>query len=166
MDHLATKKLILGIDPGYGRCGFGVIEVNGQDIKVVDYGVSTTSAGAELGNRLAEISRDLEELLEIHKPDVVAVEKLFFATNAKTAMAVAEARGAILLTCARAGMNVVEITPNQVKVALTGNGRADKRAVWEMVMRLGNLTNSPKLDDASDALAIAMSAVGFQKKCL
>ena len=158
---MKTVSTILGIDPGYGRCGFGVIVADGQDIIVKDHGVSTTQSGIELGVRLSEIARDIEELIELHKPDVVAIEKLFFATNAKTAMAVAEARGAILLTCARAGQEVVEITPNQVKVALTGNGKADKKAVEEMVVRICNLKKSPKLDDASDAIAIAMTAVGF-----
>jgi crossover junction endodeoxyribonuclease RuvC len=156
-------KTILGIDPGYGRCGFGVIRAEGADITVIDYGVSTTKAGVEIGVRLSEVARDIEELIKTHKPDFVAIEKLFFTTNAKTAMTVAEARGAILLACARAGCSVVEITPNQVKVALTGDGKADKRAVWEMVRRLGRLASSPKLDDASDALAIAISAVGLQK---
>lgn len=156
-------KTIFGIDPGYGRCGFGVIRASGQDVEVVDYGVSTTQAGLELGVRLSEIARDLEELLEVHRPDVVAVEKLFFATNAKTAMAVAEARGAILLTCSRLGYEVVEITPNQVKVAITGDGKADKKAVGEMVLRLTGMSRSPKLDDASDALAIAITSIGFLK---
>lgn len=155
-----TKSLILGIDPGYGRCGFGVIRVDGTDCEVVDYGVSTTQAGVEIGVRLSEVARDIEELLAHHKPDLVAIEKLFFTTNAKTAMMVSEARGAILLVCARAGVRVVEFTPNQVKSAVTGNGSADKQAVEEMVVRLLSLKRSPKLDDASDALAIAMTAVG------
>src|SRR3990167_4977954 len=152
---------ILGIDPGYGRCGFGVIRVQGTDIEVVDYGVSTTRSGVEIGVRLSEVARDLEVLIKAHKPDLVAIEKLFFTTNAKTAMGVAEARGAILLTCARSGVEVVELTPGQVKSAVTGNGQADKRAVEEMVMRLTDLKHSPKLDDASDALAIAITAVGL-----
>jgi len=155
---------ILGIDPGYGRCGFGVIRVQGTDIEVVDYGVSTTRSGVEIGVRLSEVARDLEVLIKAHKPDLVAIEKLFFTTNAKTAMGVAEARGAILLTCARSGVEVVELTPGQVKSAVTGNGQADKRAVEEMVMRLTDLKHSPKLDDASDALAIAITAVGFVRQ--
>jgi len=158
---VSRTKTILGIDPGYSRCGFGVIEAHGQDIVVKDFGVSTTEAGIELGVRLSEVARDIEELIKLHKPDLVAIEKLFFTTNTKTAMAVAEARGAILLTCARCNADIVEITPNQVKVALTGDGRADKRAVQEMVVRIGNLKVAPKLDDAADALAIAMTAVGF-----
>ena len=155
---------ILGIDPGYGRCGFGVIRVQGTDIEVVDYGVSTTRSGVEIGVRLSEVARDLEVLIKAHKPDLVAIEKLFFTTNTKTAMGVAEARGAILLTCARSGVEVVELTPGQVKSAVTGNGQADKRAVEEMVMRLTDLKHSPKLDDASDALAIAITAVGFVRQ--
>src|SRR3990167_1110806 len=165
---MTVSQIILGIDPGYGRCGFGLIRTlcqssggNGSDVEVVDYGVSTTEAGVEIGARLSEVARDIEELLNRHKPDLVAIEKIFFTTNAKTAMGVAEARGAILLVCARAGVRVVELTPGQVKSAVTGNGQADKRAVEEMVMRLTDLKHSPKLDDASDALAIAITAVGL-----
>ena len=160
---MVRASLILGIDPGYGRCGFGLIRANGSDMEARDYGVSTTEAGVELGVRLSEVARDIEELIEAHKPDLVAIEKLFFTTNAKTAMGVAEARGAILLVCARAGVRVVEVTPGQVKSAVTGNGRADKRAVGEMVVRLTGLKHSPKLDDASDALAIAIAAVGLRE---
>ncbi|MBI2484974.1 crossover junction endodeoxyribonuclease RuvC [Candidatus Uhrbacteria bacterium] len=152
---------ILGIDPGYGRCGFGVIEVKRGKVKVKDVGVSTTRAGGEIGGRLAEIISDLEELIDHHKPTSVAIEKLYFTSNAKTAMHVAEARGAILLTCARKRCRVVEMTPGQVKVAVTGNGRADKKAVSQMVCRLCELKQTPQLDDASDALAIALAAVGF-----
>ncbi len=165
---MRKHHLILGIDPGYGRCGFGLIRVprqfsgGGQSmIEVIDYGVATTKARVEMSVRLLEVVRDIEELLTRHQPDLVAIEKLFFTTNAKTAMEVAEARGAILLVCARSGVRVVELTPGQVKLAVTGNGRADKRAVEQMVIRLTNMKKSPKLDDASDALAIAITAVSF-----
>jgi len=161
---MRQTQIILGIDPGYSRCGFGVIRVEGTDVTVLDYGVSTTKAGVEIGLRLLEIATDMEALLARHRPNRVAIEKLFFTSNAKTAMAVAEARGAILLTCARAGVEVVEFTPNQVKSSVTGNGQADKRAVGEMIVRLLSLKRSPKLDDASDALAIAMTAVGFLER--
>lgn len=156
-----VNNVILGIDPGYGRCGFGTIRTNGSKVDVLDYGVSTTPSGIEIGMRLSEVAKDIEELILKHKPDLVAIEKLFFTTNAKTAMGVAEARGAILLTCARAGVKVVEVTPGQVKSAVTGNGQADKQAVEEMVLRLTGLKHSPKLDDASDAIAIAITAIGL-----
>lgn len=156
-----AKKIIFGIDPGYGRCGFGVVSCSGTEVRMLLCGVISTSARGTQSERLLELAKDLRLLLKKTKPDVVAVEKLFFTTNAKTAMRVAEARGVVLLACAEAGVSLVELTPNQVKAAVTGTGRAGKGEVGKMVVRLLGLSRVPKPDDAADALAIAIAGIGM-----
>lgn len=150
--------LILGIDPGFGRMGFGCVRLSGKETLAVDFGVMTTPSGDAIENRLLHLATDLHELMAHLKPDLVAIEKLFFAKNSTTAMRVAESRGVALLLAAQAGIPVIEVGPAQVKKAVTGNGAASKAAMQKMVARLLNLPRVPKPDDAADALAIAITA--------
>lgn len=145
-----TLKRILGIDPGYERCGFGVIESG----KALAYGVITTPKG-DIADRLREIADDLRAIMRQHKPDALVIEDLFFAKSVTTAMKVAQVRGVVMLLAAEAGMQILEVKPNEVKMALTGYGRADKKQMQEMVKVVFKLKTIPKPDDAADALAIA-----------
>jgi len=154
---MSQGRTILGIDPGYGRIGFGAIRVERGATKALGFGVVTSKAET-FEKRLLQIADDIRELLKEYKPDTLAIEKLFFKYNATTAMKVAEARGVILLCAAEAGVRVVEIAPAQVKKALTGDGKADKRAMQMMIKVLLNLPRAPRPDDAADALAIALTA--------
>jgi crossover junction endodeoxyribonuclease RuvC len=149
---------ILGIDPGFGRMGFGCICVQAGQIAPVDFGVITTDTHDAHEARLLAIAHDLSALLLEHKPQVMAVEKLFFAQNSTTAMRVAEARGVALLVAAQCGVPVVEFAPAQVKKALTCDGKATKPAIQKMVKEFLHLSAIPKPDDAADALAIAITA--------
>ncbi|MBI4598801.1 crossover junction endodeoxyribonuclease RuvC [Candidatus Uhrbacteria bacterium] len=151
-------RFILGIDPGFGRMGFGVIGIQDGQMEAVDFGVMTTAAGGDFGDRLAQLVEDLHAVFTHWKPSVVAVEQLFFTNNQKTAIRVAEARGVVLLTAAQFGVPTVEFNPKQVKLALTGDGNANKAAVQRMVKQLLGLPKAPKPDDAADALAIALTA--------
>ncbi|MBP5648218.1 crossover junction endodeoxyribonuclease RuvC [Candidatus Saccharibacteria bacterium] len=147
---------ILGIDPGLGRCGFGLIET-GRSTKALDFGVVTTTVDAPLPVRLKELYDSLIEVFDETKPEMVAVEKLFFAKNITTGIAVAEARGIVLLVAGQKGLPVYEYTPNEIKKSLTGYGAATKTQIGEMVrMHLG-LEKKPKPDDAADALAVAIT---------
>lgn len=150
--------IILGLDPGYGRMGFGVVFVSGGKVELVDYGVSVTTSGDAFENRLLSLANDLHALFDHHKPHVVAVEKLFFGKSSTTAMKVAEARGVAMLMAAQAGASVVEFTPAQVKKGLTGDGNASKMGMQKMVKELLHLPNITKPDDAADALAVAIVA--------
>ncbi|MFH1620728.1 MAG: crossover junction endodeoxyribonuclease RuvC [Patescibacteria group bacterium] len=147
---------VIGIDPGFGRMGIGVVDIQSGDSVHVWHEVVDTPAGSDFSERLGLIRDELIKTIEKYKPQIAAVESLFFQTNVKTAMQVGMARGVILLVLSDAGLPVVELNPNQVKQGLTGYGNADKRQVQEMVKRLLKLDKIPKLDDASDALAIAM----------
>jgi len=155
---MADGRLILGIDPGYGRMGFGVIYVEGPNIELVDYGVATTTSGDTFENRLLHLGNDLHELFVHHQPHVVAIEKLFFGKSSTTAMKVAHARGVALLMAAQSGSPVFEFTPSQIKKAVTGDGKATKAAMQKMVKQLLGLPKIPKPDDAADALAVAITA--------
>ncbi len=148
---------ILGIDPGYGRMGFGVILVKGHEIQLVDYGVITTE-NDDFEKRLLNIATDLTEIFARNKPDVMAIEKLFFGKSSTTAMKVSEARGVALLISAQNNVPVLEFAPSQIKLAMTGNGGADKKGMQEMVKTLLSLPRVPKPDDAADALAVAITA--------
>jgi len=152
----STSKRIIGIDPGTGRLGFGVIDVvNGKPV-LVDAGVITTPPHTEESDRLLTIYDELSQLVKDLKPTSMAVEKLFFAQNVTTAMNVAQARGVILLIGKQAGLELYEYTPLQIKMALTGYGKASKQQIQEMVRVLLGLKEIPKPDDAADALAIAL----------
>ena len=144
---------ILGIDPGIGICGFGLI----QDDKALDFGVITTQKNAPLPGRLKELYESLQEVFCQTKPDVVSVEKLFFSKNITTGIAVAEARGLVLLVAEQNNLPVFEYTPNEIKKSLTGYGSADKRQMQEMVNLHLGLDQIPKPDDAADALAAAIT---------
>ena len=148
--------LILGIDPGYAIIGWGVIRFERGKYIPVDFGAITTEAGVPFNRRLELIYDQLNALLDIHHPDAVAVEKLYFQTNAKTAIDVAQARGVIMLALQKHGVPVYEYTPLQVKSAVTGFGQAQKPQVMEMTKRLLRLKAVPKPDDTADALAIAI----------
>lgn len=148
---------ILGIDPGTGILGFGVIEVVGRTTKLVDAGVIRTPAHEEDAVRLQTIFDELTTIIQETKPDEMAVEKLFFARNVTTAMTVAQARGVVLLCGKQAGLRLAEYTPLQIKQSVTGYGRADKQQIQEMVRVLLGLQSIPKPDDAADALAAALT---------
>ena len=148
--------LILGIDPGYAIIGWGLIRYERGKYIPVDFGAITTNAGVPFNRRLEQIYDQLGELLDTHHPDAVAVEKLYFQTNAKTAIDVAQARGVTMLALQQHGMPVFEYTPLQVKSAVTGFGQAQKPQVMEMTKRLLRLKAVPKPDDTADALAIAI----------
>ena len=148
--------LILGIDPGYAIIGWGLIRFERGKYIPVDFGAITTNAGVPFNRRLEQIYDQLNELLDTHHPDAVAVEKLYFQTNAKTAIDVAQARGVTMLALQQHGMPVFEYTPLQVKSAVTGFGQAQKPQVMEMTKRLLRLKAVPKPDDTADALAIAI----------
>ena len=148
--------IILGIDPGYAIIGWGVIRYERGKFIPVDFGAITTAAGVPFNRRLEIIYDELTALLARHTPDAVAVEKLYFQTNAKTAIDVAQARGVIMLALQKGGAPVFEYTPLQVKSAVTGFGQAQKPQVMEMTKRLLRLKAVPKPDDTADALAIAI----------
>ena len=161
--------IILGIDPGYGTIGYGVIEKNGSKITPVDYGVIQTPKDESIATRLAMIYDSLNILIKKYKPDEIAVEELFFNTNITTGIKVAQARGVILLCAVRECGRLFEYTPLRVKQSLTGNGRADKKQVQYMVKMMLNLKTEPRPDDAADALAIAIchaNTCGFNQRVL
>lgn len=147
---------ILGIDPGVATIGFGLVEADRAQVHMVTYGAITTPAGLPLSRRLYQIDRDMEELIGKLKPDVMAVEELFFNTNLTTGIAVAHGRGVILCAAERCGVPLHEYTPGQVKLAVTGYGKAEKRQVMDMTKRLLRLKAVPRPDDAADALALAL----------
>lgn len=149
---------ILGIDPGTATTGFGVVDYERGKLKFVDAGVITTPSTAAMPDRLVTIYAELGELVQEHRPDRLAVEQLFFAANVTTAMTVGQARGVVLLVGAQHKLPLDEYTPLQVKMAITGYGRAGKKQMQEMVMRILMLDSLPQPDDAADALAIAITA--------
>ena len=148
--------IVLGIDPGVATIGFGVIRAGRQKNTLIQYGVITTPPGIPLSNRLLQISNDMGELIRTFHPDEMAVEELFFTKNITTGIAVAHGRGVILLELERAGVPVYEYTPMQVKQAVAGYGKADKRQVMAMTARLLKMREIPRPDDAADALALAI----------
>jgi crossover junction endodeoxyribonuclease RuvC len=147
---------ILGIDPGYAILGYGIIDVKGNKFSVVDYGSILTDASMDMPARLQVLYKGLTELIEKYKPQEASVEELFFNNNAKTAILVGEARGVAVLACANGNLNIGEYTPLQIKQALVGYGRADKKQVQYMVKTMLNLATVPKPDDTADALAAAI----------
>lgn len=149
---------ILGIDPGYGITGYGVIEMVGGKRRCLNYGVIRTECGEAFSERLKCLHQDLKQIIKKYQPDCIAVEQLFFYNNAKTAIKVGEARGVIMLTAIINKLKILEFTPLQVKQAISGYGNADKRQVQQMVKILLNLKSLPAPDDAADALAIALTA--------
>ena len=147
---------ILGIDPGVAIVGFGLIESDRGTLRMLQYGAITTPAGLPLAARLAQINRDMEELIDTFRPDEISVEELFFSKNITTGIAVAHARGVILCAAEKKKIPIYEYTPMQVKQAVVGYGLADKKQVMDMTRRLLKLKAVPRPDDAADALAIAL----------
>ena len=147
---------ILGIDPGYGITGFGLIEAHRGQSKLLQCGAITTPAGMDFSARLEIIYEDMRKLLEQAKPDAVAIEELFFGQNVTTGIGVAQSRGVILLAIHQAGLPVTSYKPSQVKQAVVGYGNATKHQVQDMTKRLLGLQQMPKPDDAADAIAIAL----------
>ena len=147
---------ILGIDPGYGITGFGVIEAERGQCRLLQCGAITTPAGMDFSARLEIIYDDMCKLLEVAKPDAVAIEELFFGQNVTTGIGVAQSRGVILLAIRQAGLEVTSYKPMQVKQALVGYGNATKHQMQDMTKRILHLQAMPKPDDAADAIAIAL----------
>lgn len=147
---------ILGIDPGYAIVGYGVLDYDNMRFKVINYGDITTDPETPFDRRLAEIYDDMCRVLDMFKPDCMSIEKLFFNTNITTGIDVAQARGVIMLAAVQRSIPVFEYTPLQVKVAVTGYGRAEKHQVQEMTKNILRLKEIPKPDDTADALAIAI----------
>lgn len=148
---------IIGIDPGTGILGFGVVDIVGNKTKLVTAGVITTPAHTPIDERLEEIFDGLTEIIAETKPSVMAIEKLFFSRNVTTAISVAQARGVAMLTGRKAKLPIAEYTPQQIKQSLTGYGKADKKQVQEMVRIQLGLSETPKPDDCADALAAAIT---------
>lgn len=147
---------ILGIDPGYAIVGFGVLDYDGINFSPVEYGAVLTEAGTAFPERLLAIYEDIEFIFDKFKPECMAIERLYFTSNQKTAIDVAQARGVTVLSAAKRNVPAFEYTPLQVKQAVVGYGKAEKRQVMEMTQRLLRLAQIPKPDDAADALAIAI----------
>ena len=148
---------IIGIDPGYAIIGFGILDYVGNNFQVVDFGAITTSAHTPLELRLKTIYDDMNCILSRYKPESMAIEKLFFNTNQKTVIDVAQARGVTVLTAVEHGIPITEYTPLQVKNSAVGYGRAEKKQVQEMTRSILRLTKVPKPDDTADALALAIT---------
>ncbi|WP_320674798.1 crossover junction endodeoxyribonuclease RuvC [Prochlorococcus sp. MIT 1341] len=148
---------IIGIDPGLARVGYGVVDVDSQQMNMLDCGIICTDSSHQEGDRLVEIARDLRKLIRIWEPELASVEKFFFYRSSTT-ISVVQARGVLMMTLARFSIPIVEFPPMQVKLALTGSGKADKNEVLDSVMRELKLINPPRPDDAGDALAIALTA--------
>ena len=150
--------IALGIDPGTARLGYGFVRFSGDVLSPVDFGCITTSGNARMQDRLLKIHTELDALIKKFQPQVMGIEKLFFGKNATTAIPVGQARGVVLLSAAQNNLDVVEITPNEVKLSVTGYGKADKSQVIYMVTKLLNLDEPPTPDDTADALAVALAA--------
>lgn len=155
--------IILGIDPGLATMGYGVIEVSMGRHRLIQYGTLGTPAGQPMPQRLRTIFIGVNQLMDTFEPEEIAFEELFFSKNVTTGMAVSAARGAALVAAAQRTDNLFEYTPMQVKQAVTGHGKADKRQVQEMVRMLLNMSEIPKPDDAADALAVALAHAASSK---
>ena len=148
--------IILGIDPGYATTGFGLLSSERGEYRLLQYGTVTTPADLSFPKRLNMLFEDMTRLLEVTKPEAVAVEELFWGHNITTGIGVSHGRGVILLAIERAGVPLFEYTPMQVKQAVVGYGKAEKRQVMDMVRRILHLTTVPRPDDAADAIAVAL----------
>ncbi len=148
--------IIIGIDPGTTTTGYGIIEKGKKNLNCLGYGLIQTNPDLPMAERLKQLNNKLDRLIQKHRPKVLVVENVYFFKNLKTAFPVSQAKGVILLTAAKKKIPVYEFTPLQVKMAITGYGRADKKQVQKMVKILLNLEEIPKPDDAADALAIAI----------
>ena len=158
--------IVLGIDPGTAALGYGIVEASRGRVREVDHGCLVTSPDSSLPERLLAIHACVDELIELHRPVLVAVERLFFSKNAQTAFAVGQARGVVLLAAAQHGVPVREATPNVVKSAIAGYGAADKEQVQRMVQLVLGMADRPRPDDAADALAIAVWAANTESSAV
>jgi crossover junction endodeoxyribonuclease RuvC len=154
--------IVLGVDPGTAATGYGIVEGSGNRLRALDFGCLETTSAQELAVRLMEIHRAIGELIAEHRPELVGVERLFFNRNVQTAFAVGQARGVVLLAAAQAGLPVFEYGPHEVKMAVTGYGRADKAQVQRMVQAVLGMDTLPRPDDAADALAVAICTAHSQ----
>ncbi len=154
---LKTIMIILGIDPGFSRLGYAVIDTDKGKFKVIDCACFETSSRLEYGKRLVLVANKVKDLISKHKPQFLAIEKIFFAKNQKTALQIAEVRGILLYLAASSGISTCEYTPLEIKMALCGYGKATKEQVQKMLKILLNIPFLPKEDDASDALAICLT---------
>ncbi|MBF8280380.1 MAG: crossover junction endodeoxyribonuclease RuvC [Candidatus Magasanikbacteria bacterium] len=148
---------VLGIDPGFGRMGWAIVEIAGSGVRAIEFGCVETKSVMSFAERLLVLSDELRRLIKKFHPEVVAVEELFFAKNVKTAIQVAHGRGVIILAAAQAGLPIVEVKPAEVKQTIAGNGNADKKQVQKMVQIIFGLKAPLKSDDAADALAVALT---------
>ena len=155
--------LVLGIDPGIAATGFGLVEEGNREHGLLDYGCIVTDKSQSTEERLQELYHEMVHLIKKSEPDCVSIEKLFFAKNTRTAMLVSQARGVVILAAAEAGIKIAEYTPLEVKLAITGYGKADKRQVQTMIVKLLKLKKIPKPDDVVDAIAIAWAGIGRTK---
>ncbi len=155
--------IVIGIDPGLATVGFGVIQSENNCIIPLSYGCIRTPPGKQTPERLLDRYTEINELFEKYSPEIIAMERLFFTNNVTSAMNVSEARGVIFLAAQQKGIPVVEYTPAQVKQAITGSGRADKRQMQEMITRLLGLDEIPRPDDAADGLSIALCHINARK---
>ncbi len=158
--------IVLGIDPGTAALGYGIVEATAGRLREIDHGCLVTSPDDGLPDRLVAIHSLVDELLGLHQPDVLAVERLFFSKNVQTAFAVGQARGVVLLAAAQHGVTVREATPNEVKSAVAGYGAADKEMVQRMVQLVLGMAERPRPDDAADALAIAVWGANTQDSAI
>lgn len=148
---------ILGLDPGLATIGYAILEVEGRKKTLLSCGVIRTAAGLSLGTRLLEIRTDFASILDTFKPEICAIEQIFFTKNVTTGIQVSHARGVLVLGLEEHGIPIVEFSPSQMKSALTGDGRADKKNIQKMVMLELGLTSPPQPDDAADAVSLALS---------
>jgi len=155
--------IILGLDPGTAITGYGLINAEKGSYTLMDFGTFRTKAGEPAPDRLVKLYDQLDLYLQTHKPDHVAVEELFFNKNTTTAVPVGQARGVLLLACAKRGLPIAEYTPLQVKQSITGYGRAEKPQIQYMIARLLHMKEPPKNDDAADALAIAITHAHYHR---
>lgn len=159
-----TRAKILGIDPGFARAGWGVINKDGSKLELVDYGCFESEQEKDLNERLHLLATCLRKIIKKYKPEVMVVEELFFFKNLKTAINVAQARGVIILVAHEERVPIVELTPLEIKQSISGYGRADKVQVQRMVKIILKLDKIPQPDDAADALAIAISGAAYWPK--
>lgn len=148
--------IVLGIDPGTATTGYGVVAYQAGREKLIEYGTITTPSDMEMAYRLLLINQNLNRVIQVHKPDAVAIEQIFFHKNSKTVITVAQARGVAMFTAAREGIAIGEYTPLQIKQSVVGYGKADKKQVQIMVQKILAMPELPRPDDAADALAVAI----------
>lgn len=156
------EKIILGLDPGFGRTGYALISGSKDKPKLVDFGLIETDPKQGQADRLSYIISQADKVIKKYNPQVAAIEKVFFASNTKTALRVGEARGALLVLLNQHHLAILEYTPPQVKLTVTGDGAADKKQIQKMLMLIFNLAKPIKSDDAADAVAIALCALNHQ----